>query len=127
VSTTSGAFSGFPSLRTTPPSAVDRHTPALIVTGEDQAEIRHLWEQASRTAPALREFASRRLIELTGVHTSVDADLHVLPDAALVPLGGHLRRVVARQSGPGLAYIRALDALLREEQERRLRRLVGQG
>lgn len=93
---------------------------ALIPAAEERAELRHVWEQATGAIPALTEFNRQRLIELDGIHTSVVTDLRTLPDAALDRLASHLRRVEPRQSGSGLAYIGALESLLRAEQERRL-------
>lgn len=109
------------------PQAVDPYQQTLIVAGEERAEIRYVWEQAGRAMPALADFVSRRLVELGGAGgASIVEDLHALPDVALCELTGRLRRVVAWQSGPGLAHISAVVSLLREERGRRVRSLVGQ-
>ncbi len=106
---------------------VERYGPRLIaLAGEERAEIAHVWERAGRMVPALEEFGSRRLAELGGVSPiTLSEDLRTLPNATLPHLAGYLRRAAAVQSGAGLPYTNALATLVREEQERRTRDLVG--
>lgn len=125
MGTTSRGFGGLPARRETRSSALDRYVQALTSAGEERAEIRYVWEQAGRAVPGLAEFAARRVAELAGVGpASVVTDLQTLPDIALGQVAGHLRRVLAWQIGPGLAYMSLFVALLREEQGRRVRALV---
>lgn len=108
---------------------VDRYERMLGgLAGDERAEIAHVWKQAHRTNPTLGDFASRRLSELDGGGSvTVADDLDSLPDAAVDRLARYLRRVVALQSGDGLACVSTVAMLLREEQGRRVQAIVERG